>query len=641
MSVSNSLMKPFRRSVVVARAALRWPLAERSNLVLTLVALAILLGSSVWFFTAKDDRGKSARLTADAWYYHAYLPSLVFDQDLDFVDEYKVTKNWYRLGKTPTGRQANVFGIGPTIYQLPFFVAGHGLASLTEDRADGFSKTEVKFSLYASLLFSLGALFFGTRLLARRLGGRYGPLAVALVVAAGGPVIYYAIRQPGYAHPFATFWAAWLVDYWDSSFRPEDSSPRGQRHWVCMGLLIGAASLARPQLVLWSLLGGYAAVSDLLRARALGLERAAVFRIVRSWFIGAGCALLIVLPQLFAWNALYGSVVASPQGEGFMRWGESAWFETLMSSRNGLFPWAPIYALGFIGLLVGMRRHARICSALILGLLLQAYANGAAWDWWAGGSFGGRRFDSCYIGFAFGLGVLLLSPWQQQTHPGKRFPALRVASVGLAVFSALLAGANMNFASTQSAPTVRIYGGQSASSILRKSPSLFGATAGWASSVSNLPARLLFAWRNDVSIHAYDRVVGVHVLGELFPGLNSFRGKKREPVDLNPTHPRVTGLERTSGKNLSPSGRVRILVGLNRVGPVEVYLQLTGEPPTVHVNGEKLLVRPLDSPTGAYSVKVSRYERGSNRLDIQSSPGFILSRVELRTSVNAAGHTPR
>ncbi len=640
MSVSNFPMKPFCRCAALARRALRWPLADRSNLLLTLAALAILLGSSLWFFTAKDDRGKSARLTADAWYYHAYLPSLVFDQDLDFVDEYKVTKNWYRLGKTPIDRQANVFGIGPAIYQLPFFVAGHGVASLTEDRADGFSKTEVKFSLYASLLFSLGALFFGARLLARRLGGRYGPLAIVLLAAAGGPVLYYAVRQPGYAHPFATFWAAWLIDYWDGSFRSEDSSPRSQRYWVCIGLLIGAASLARPQLVLWSILGGYAAVSDLMRARALGLERTAVLRIIRSWLLGAGCALLIVLPQLLSWNALYGSFIASPQGEGFMRWGESVWLETLMSSRNGLFPWAPIYALGFIGLLVGMRRHARICSAVLLGLFLQAYANGAAWDWWAGGSFGGRRFDSCYIGFAFGLGVLLLSPWQQ-ARPSKRFPVLRVASVGLAVFSALLAGANMNFASTQSAPTVRIYGGQSASSILKKSPSLLGATAGWASSVSNLPARILFAWRNDVSIHAYDRVAGVHVLGELFPGLNSFRGKKREPVDLNPDHPRVTGLEKANGKNLSPSGRVRILIGLNRVGPVEVYLQLTGDAPTVHINGEKLSVQPLNSPRGAYRVQVLEYERGSNRLDIQSSPGFALGRVELRTSVNAAGHTPR
>ena len=58
----------------------------------------------------RGDRGKTARLTADAWYYHAYLPSLVLDGDLDFANEYRITKHWYRcrapvrpLGGDPRG----------------------------------------------------------------------------------------------------------------------------------------------------------------------------------------------------------------------------------------------------------------------------------------------------------------------------------------------------------------------------------------------------------------------------------------------------------------------------------------------------------------------------------------------------------
>ena len=613
-------MRSLHHFTTKAKNALCWPFVDRSRLLLTFVVTTIVLGSCIWFFASKDKQGDSARLTADAWYYHAYLPSLVFDQDLDFTDEYKITKNWYRLGKTPTGRTSK--------------------ATIVGEKANGFSKSEVKLSLFASLLFSLGALFFGARLIARRLGGRYGPLAVALLTAAGGPVIYYAIRQPGYAHPFATFWAAWLIDYWDKSYRLEDTSPRSQRFWICMGLLIGAASLARPQLVLWSILGGYAAASDLARARALGFERVAMLRLVRHWLVGASCALLIVLPQLLAWNALYGSLVASPQGEGFMRWGESAWFDTLMSSRNGLFPWAPLYALGFLGLLVGIRRHTRLCSALLLGLFLQAYANGAAWDWWAGGSFGGRRFDSCYIGFAFGLGIVLIGLWR--VRPKKRVPLLllRAGGLYLAALSMLLALANMDYASRQSAKKARIYGGQSASSILGKRPGITAGTAGWASSLSNLPARILFAWRNDTGLNAYDKVVGVHQLGELFPGLNSFRGKKREKIDLNPAHPRVRGVEEVLGKFLVPTGEARLFFGLNRIGPVTLELHLNGAAPTVRLNGAKLPVHPIHGQQNRYTAEIANYNRGSNRLDIASSPDCVLYLVELSTSVNAAGLTP-
>ncbi len=618
----------------------------RSRTITTMLVTSIMVLSSIWFFTARDERDRTARLTADAWYYHAYLPSMVFDQDLDFRDEYKITKNWYRLGKTPTGRQANVFGIGPAIYQLPFFLVGHGIAKISGSEANGFSRPEVKLSLYASLLFSLGALFLAARLLTRRLGGRYGPVLVALLVACGGPVVYYAIRQPGYAHPFATFWAAWLVDYWDASF-DEGSAPRTRRFWILFGLLIGAASLARPQLVLWSLLGGYAAYSDLIRARARGMDRQATLKLVGPWLLGALCALVIVLPQLLAWNSLYGSAFASPQGEGFMRWGESAWVDTLMSSRNGLFPWAPIYAIGGIGLLVGLKRHARLSSALLGGLLLQAYANGAAWDWWAGGSFGGRRFDSCFVAFAFGLGILLLTPWRPRGGSTvdksklRQAKGMKLGAVSLAALSIMLVGANLRLAAGTSAPSARIYGGQPASSILLKTTGIFGRPAAWTSSLSNLPTRVAYAWKNDAGLDAYDKIVGVHHLGELFPGLNSFRGKKQQRVDLNPARANVSGLKRDEGgKLIAGAGTAQLLIGLNRLGPVQMHFRTDysgAQGQKVFLNDNEVEVQSLGA--GNYEATLVDYDRGSNRIEIIGPRGFELKTVSLSANVNAAGDT--
>src|SRR4029078_9529584 len=157
---------------------------------------------------------------------------------------------------------------------------------------------------------------------------------------------------------------------------------------------------------------------DDLRRRD-GASRAAL---AGRWAAGAAAAAIVFLPPLLAWKALYGAWYVVPQGPGFLRWDDPAWSETLFSSRNGLFPWAPLYAPMAIGVLVLARDGPPLPLALLLGLFGQALANGAAWDWWAGGSFGGRRFDSAYIVFAVGGAVLAeyaprKRPWEGRIWP--------------------------------------------------------------------------------------------------------------------------------------------------------------------------------------------------------------------------------
>ena len=86
-----------------------------------------------------------------------------------------------------------------------------------------------------------------------------------------------------------------------------------------------------------------------------------------------------------------------------------------------------------------------------------------------------------------------------------------------------------------------------------------------------LSARAAYAWRHDTSLDAYDRIVGVHVLGETYPGLNSF------------------GDQRTA--TLPPpalvDGRAHVLVGLNRRGGLDVTIEVTG-PATVTWNGSEV-----------------------------------------------------
>src|SRR5262245_48747711 len=509
----------------------------------TWIATAVLaVAATVAFAAGKDDWGRGVREpTADAAYYYAYLPSLVLDGDLDFTNQYRVTQNWYRLGPTPLGRPGNVFGIGPAVFALPAFVVGHGLAIATGARGDGFSRWETTLVLWTSIAMSLGALLVAARLAQRRVGSALAGHLGALVAAVSGPLLYYAIRQPGYAHPCAALFATLLIERWDASY---GEAPRSLRTWIALGAAAGAAALARPQLGLWAALLPVAAIDDVRRRGEVS-----VAALAGRWAAGAAAAVLVFLPQLVAWKALYGAWYVVPQGPGFMRWDDPAWSETLFSSRNGLFPWAPLYAPMAIGVVVLARQGMRLPLALMLGLFGQAVVNGAAWDWWAGGSFGGRRFDSCYAVFAVGAAVLVAAGGRALARRG---PVRWLAGAALAA-AALVAGASVELAGRTSVVSARIGGGQAASELWH---SRIGGVRGWLaaalSSATNAPVRAAFAWRHAVDLGAYDRLVGVHVLGETYPGLNSFPDKLRDTIAA----PRLT------------ASTARLLVGINRRGTV-------------------------------------------------------------------------
>jgi len=638
------LARGTRRFKRLPAAMVGWARREPPRAFALVIALVVCVATCHWFFTSTHSRGTTAEPSTDGRYYFCYLPSIVFDRDLDLANQYRVVGNYFHYPKTPTGRLGNVFSVGPALYALPSYLVGHGLARLRGERANGYSKTEKAGAMFASLLFSLGALFFVYQLVRRRLGDRFCAPLVPLLLAAGGPLLYYAVRQPGYSHPFAAFWVAWLVDAWDRSFDGGDQ-PRSYRSWIGLGALLGLAALARTQLVLWGALYVIAVVDDFRRAHrgALGPGRrwlTALRVTAPRWGAGAAAAWLAFLPQMIVWKVIYGELLLIPQSAAFMRWTEPAWHEVLFSSRNGLFPWAPLYALAALGLFAALRRHRRLALGLLLGVALQTWTNGAVWDWWAGVSFGARRFDSCFVAFAFGLGFLLLRPtWQGRQKLGWRV-ARTSAVVGAGLFAALLAWGNLTYTAKMDCTKVRGHHRGPAAPILRREiggPP--GRIVAWASQWANFPARAVFAWRYGVPLSAYDHVVGKHLLNERFPWPpHRRRGGRVATLRLNhPNAPHLVGFERgPSARSVRFRGtRARILLGLNLTGRVQVTVHASApgsEPVEVllRVNGHTLARARVDRHGRRISGPLAYPARGTNTLDIIAPSGTVLRYVRMR-----------
>jgi hypothetical protein len=88
-----------------------------------------------------------------------------------------------------------------------------------------------------------------------------------------------------------------------------------------------------------------------------------------------------------------------------VRWDDPYLSEILFSSRHGLFSWSPILLVAAFGLAGFVRAHPRRGLPLAAVALLVWYVNATVADWWGGGSFGARRFDSALPILALGLGT--------------------------------------------------------------------------------------------------------------------------------------------------------------------------------------------------------------------------------------------
>jgi hypothetical protein len=116
-----------------------------------------------------------------------------------------------------------------------------------------------------------------------------------------------------------------------------------------------------------------------------------------------------VLPQMLAWKAIYGQYLLAypPHGADFLRLDRPFLLNTLFSSRHGLLSWTPVFWPCLLGLIPLTARHPRRFAILWAPLLIMTYVNVCSGDWWSGGAYSNRRFDSLLPLFALGLAAFL------------------------------------------------------------------------------------------------------------------------------------------------------------------------------------------------------------------------------------------
>jgi hypothetical protein len=349
-----------------------------------------------------------ARLQSDGFYYFAYLRSLAFDRDVNFMNDYRMLglgNKPHLFQPTRTGHAESAWTIGPAIVWSPFFAGGHAVAVALRANGrdiatDGTSYPYRQAICVAGLFYGLLGCWLAYRLVLLFYPERIAGAAVFLTVA-GSFMAWYLVKEPSMTHAPSMAAVAGFAWAWAAT-----RERRSVRAWAALGLLAGLMALIRWQNLLFALLPGIDAALSIARAWR-SRDRAALQQSLTGSAAFLGCAAIGFLPQMLAWQAMYGSLIArSPVGPQ-IRWTDPHLVDILWSARNGLLSTAPILYLGGLGLIaLAIARPATgIPSLLAVGVMV--YFNACIQDWWGSAGYGGRRFDGTVPFFALGLAAFM------------------------------------------------------------------------------------------------------------------------------------------------------------------------------------------------------------------------------------------
>lgn len=348
--------------------------------------------------------------------YFSYLPSLVFDGDLNFLNQYQyfcdrdpvcvspTFRQTFIDLKTPTGLQINFGPIGTALLWLPFYLVGHFVALVLGSfnpafRADGVSPPYIYAVSYASALYGWAGIYLSYRL-ARHYFPEWAALGAALVILFATNAVYYMYVAPAFSHAASLFASALFVYVW---WRTRAARAQASwRAWAALGASGGLVTMVREQEAVFFILVvvegailGYRA----RRGRAVGdLWR---------WLAGAAgmvvAAVIVFLPQFVVYRILNGNFLPARNVTDKFTWDGAHMGDVLFSNFHGLITWTPVVLVAVIGLVFLWRKDKVMTVAFVAALAAETYLLGSFSTWFGGASFGMRRFINATVIFVVGL----------------------------------------------------------------------------------------------------------------------------------------------------------------------------------------------------------------------------------------------
>lgn len=363
---------------------------------------------------------------SDGVAYFIYARSLVVDGDLNVTNEYqqlnaRLPNDAKVLGplrrwatQRADGQIRMPWPAGTGVVLAPAYAMGLAVeiatARLHGRPPDTLGPIPQAFFALGSVLFAvvgLAGLVSLCRLVADPKRARVAAAAAVLC----GPMLFYGLFNPSMAHAVSFALVVGLTHFWLQAWRS------GTRYMdmVAVGSILGVAAVVRYQNALFAVLPVCLVLFDWRRA---GFRRAASNAAVGMIATAVPIALLLI-GQLELRTTESGTVVAASYPVDLT---SPFFMNVLFSCRHGAFYWAPVLAVGAIGLIVASVRRTGWAMVMVIAVVVQAYLIGGlglatdgevvqSKNWlthWSGApSFGMRYLAECAPMFALGLAAIL------------------------------------------------------------------------------------------------------------------------------------------------------------------------------------------------------------------------------------------
>jgi hypothetical protein len=370
-------------------------------------ATAILTGLGLLLFASQTHWQRVADeplILTDGRGYYSYLPALFIHSDptFGFLEEtdamhYAKAEKTGFVNDSPEGR-VNKYFVGTAVLMSPFFAGGALVAKLTGHTVDGYSPPfQLAIGFAAIFYLTLGILLL--QLFLRNIGFPAWPSAVAVMFTVFGTnLLYYTLYEPSMSHVYSFAMVSALL------FLTE-RAVSGQRSWLwpVVGVVLGLIVLIRPTNVVTVLAlpvatGGLMPLIQVLES-LFRKKKLLLFSFVMM------VAVVTLQPLMYFWQA--GSLIVYSYGDEGFNFLSPAILEVLFSYRRGLFVYAPLMLVAFIGLFSWRKNAPERVGWTLLTLGVALWVIASWWMWWYGGAFGHRAFIEYFPLMALGLAHVL------------------------------------------------------------------------------------------------------------------------------------------------------------------------------------------------------------------------------------------
>ena len=345
-------------------------------------------------------------IVGDGVSYYAWLRSLIFDFNWNFYNEFtlfNITNSAALRDPIELTRLVpNTFSVGPALlWSIPYSLFNAFNTMFFSSSPTGYEFRYL--ALTSTLSITVGFIgFFLLHKLLAPFAEKKERFLILLSIWLATPLLQYLYDEMNYSHIFSFSFVTLFLLYW-ISYRKHLK----EKGTILLGLLGGLMTLMRWQEAFFLLLPlidwGY----SFFKVKNKTIKKK-YFQHILMFLIAAFVAFI---PQIIAWKVVFGRWILIPQGIGFLKYAalitENQFMLFLFSARHGLFSWHPILFIGFIGLILFMKKQKRLGGLLLFALLGQIIINASIEDWWAGHSFGARRMINCLPLFAIGMATFL------------------------------------------------------------------------------------------------------------------------------------------------------------------------------------------------------------------------------------------